>query len=94
MQAKAARENGIISAADMQAALDRLNAAISNYDPEPEPETVTVTFSSNGGSAVDAQKVEVGKTVVRPEDPEKKDMCSAAGIQMKHAPKHMISIRL
>ena len=73
VQAKAARENGIISAADMQAALERLNAAISNYDPEPEPEpeTVTVTFSSNGGSAVDAQKVEVGKTVVRPEDPEK-----------------------
>ena len=36
---------------------------------EPDEETFTVTFDSNGGSSVNAQTVESGKTVAKPADP-------------------------
>ena len=46
-----------------------------NAEPEqpvdPETKTYTVTFDTDGGSAVDAQKVEDGKTAAKPADPTK-----------------------
>lgn len=39
--------------------------------PEPGKETFTVTFESNGGSAIEAQTVQEGDKVERPEDPTK-----------------------
>lgn len=36
-----------------------------------DPTTYTVTFNSNGGTTVDSQNIEEGKTAVKPEDPTK-----------------------
>ena len=39
------------------------------YSEKADEETFTVTFDSNGGSSVNAQTVESGKTVAKPADP-------------------------
>lgn len=45
---------------------------------DPENQIYTVTFEANGGSAVEPQSVEYGKTVAYPENPTKDD-CILAG---------------
>ena len=39
--------------------------------PEEQKQFFTVTFDTNGGSGIVSQKIENGKTVIRPEDPAK-----------------------
>ena len=45
--------------------------AVFEEIPESEPTKYTVTFDSNGGSDVDAQTIEEGKTATEPADPTK-----------------------
>ncbi len=45
----------------------------STSEPTPTPVFYTVTFHSNGGSAVDSQSVESGKTAVQPAEPTRED---------------------
>ncbi|MBP5601848.1 MAG: InlB B-repeat-containing protein [Treponema sp.] len=40
-------------------------------EPDDEPKIYTVSFETNGGTAVDAQKIKSGKTVSKPVDPTK-----------------------
>lgn len=66
VQARAARNNGIISNSDMNAALERLNAALN-----AEEEKVTVTFETGGGTDIEPQTIASGTQAVEPDVPTK-----------------------
>ena len=48
-------------------------SSTSTPDPTPTPIFYTVTFNSNGGSVVESQSVESGKTAVQPAEPTRED---------------------
>jgi len=46
-----------------------VSAVLISCNEEENPREFTVTFNSNGGNAVELQKVEDGKKVIKPDDP-------------------------
>ena len=56
------------------AALFLFNACDHGNNPKPETPKYEVIFQTNGGTAVQTQKVKQGKTATKPEDPVKENL--------------------